>query len=175
MPKRFEEAYEGKPILYWFHHDRVLARDASAFLETFDVSRIQAAGKLRELRGVVHLVFRGWDDDPRALHEIPEVRAFVAELDRQFPYLAYVTTTQTEVLRIMALCLVPNSVTARLGDNQPDQFAASYNIQAYHEVLTRWFRSCDEIAARGRCFTWREHVQKTNELASYFGVKWCWR
>ena len=70
-------------------------------------------------------MFRGWDDDPRALHEIPEVRAFVAELDRQFPYLAYVTTTQTEVLRIMALCLVPNSVTARLGDKQTDQFAAS--------------------------------------------------
>lgn len=175
MPKQFEETYEGKPIIYFFHEDRVIARDVSAFLETFDVSRIQAAGKLRELRGVVHLTFRGWDDDPRALHEISEVRAFVEELDRQFPFLAYVTTTKTEVLRIMALCLVPNSVTARLGNEQTDQFAASYNIQAYHEVLTRWFKSFDEIAARGRCFTLREHAQNTIELANYFGVEWYWK
>ncbi len=177
MPKRFEECYEGKPILYWFHQDRVFARDVSTFLETFDVSRIQAAGKLKELRGIVHLVFRGWDEDPRALHEIPEVRAFVEELDRQFPYLAYITTTQTEVLRIMALCLVPNSVTARLGENpgQFVRFAASYNVQAYHQVLTRWFQSVDEIAGRGRCFTLREHAQNTIELANYFGVEWYWK
>ncbi len=174
MPKRFEEAYDGKPILYFFHEDRLLAQDVSPFLETFDVSRIQAAGKLKELRGIVHLAFRGWDDDPRALHEIPEVRAFVQELDRQFPYLAYVSATQTEVLRIMALCLVPNSVTVR-PDDRPDKFAASYNVQAYHEVLTRWFKSFDELAGRARCFTLREHAEKTIELANYFGIEWYWK
>jgi len=37
-------------------------------------------------RGRLDLGFHGYDDDSRELHEIEEVRRFVAELDKKFPF-----------------------------------------------------------------------------------------
>lgn len=37
----------------------------------------------------VRLVFRGYDNDARGLHEIPEVRTFLCKLDKVFPYMFY--------------------------------------------------------------------------------------
>lgn len=41
------------------------------------------------LQGRVILVVRGFDDDPRELHQIPKVREWMQEIDRQFPLWFY--------------------------------------------------------------------------------------
>ncbi len=174
VPPRFEDVYTGKPILYAIHRDSVLACNVSKFLATFDITRIAAAGKLRELRGILHLAISGWDDDPRSLHEVPEVRTFVQELDRKFPFLAYAATTQTETLRIMSLCLVPMSMTQR-SSVEPEAFKATYDTREYREILDRWFKNFDHACVLARTFTLREHAQVSIELANYFGLEWYWK
>lgn len=170
--RRFEDVYAGKPGFYYqIHRDSVLACDPEKFIETFDVERIAAAGRLRELRGIVHVGINGWDDDERALHEIPEVRAYIQRLDREYPFLAYALTTKSDALKTISLCLVPTSMTRR-DDTDGARFAATFDTHTYHQILQRWFRDFDRACAMARGFSRLEHGQMTAELAEYFGVEW---
>ena len=58
------------------------------------------------MQGKVAVLFEGYDDDPREVYEIPEVRRFCATLDRRFPYWFYFLTTVTDNLKVMTFCLV---------------------------------------------------------------------
>jgi len=49
----------------------------------------------------------GYDSDSRELWEIPEVRAFVQRLDRQFPYWCYFLARNGEGLLWLTYCLYP--------------------------------------------------------------------
>jgi len=52
-----------------------------------------------------------YESDPRELWEIPEVRAFVQKLDREFPYWCYFLSKLGEGLLWMTYCLYPLAVT----------------------------------------------------------------
>lgn len=55
----------------------------------------------------VDLSFSGYDQDPRELHEIVEVRDFVLKLDEQFPYWCYFLTKVGHGLRVVMFCFCP--------------------------------------------------------------------
>lgn len=57
------------------------------------------------LQGKVEIVIHGYDDDPRALADIPEVREFLRRLDSAFPYWFWFLSTKGEGLKLMFLCL----------------------------------------------------------------------
>ena len=63
-------------------------------------------------RGRVQITFRGFDYDPREVYEVPEIRRFCAELDRRFPYWFYFLSTDNDLLKMIAFCLVPVSKLA---------------------------------------------------------------
>ena len=82
-------------------------------VEAGDVSRVAAAllralanrETIERLRGQVEIAFHGYSDDPRELYEIPEMRLFCAELDREFPYWFYFLSTEGVTLEVIACCL----------------------------------------------------------------------
>jgi len=53
----------------------------------------------------------GYESDPRELWEIPEVRAFVQELDRDFPYWCYFLSKLGDGLLWITYCLYPLAAT----------------------------------------------------------------
>jgi hypothetical protein len=56
-------------------------------------------------QGQVDVCFEGWDDDPREIYVIPEIRTFLHMLDEEFPYWLYFLSTEFGMLRTIALCL----------------------------------------------------------------------
>jgi hypothetical protein len=57
----------------------------------------------------VDIRFDGFNDDPRELWEIPEVRSFVERLDQQFPYWLYFLSRHgTGLLAIVRCFLLPH-------------------------------------------------------------------
>lgn len=60
---------------------------------------------IERFRGRVELAFHGYSDDPRELHEIPEVRRFCAKLDEIFPFWFYFLSTDGMTLGLIARCL----------------------------------------------------------------------
>jgi hypothetical protein len=53
----------------------------------------------------VALSVHGYDLDPRELFEIAEVRAFLRQLDQEFPFWFFFLSTKTEALKLLALSL----------------------------------------------------------------------
>ena len=82
-------------------------------VEAGDVSRVATTllralanrETIERLRGRVEVAFHGYSDDPRELYEIPEVRLFCTELDREFPYWFYFLSTEGMTLEVIACCL----------------------------------------------------------------------
>lgn len=60
---------------------------------------------VERFRGRLDLGFHGYDHDPRELHEIEEVRRFVAELDKKFPFWLYFLNLDNDTLVVIFLCL----------------------------------------------------------------------
>lgn len=75
---------------------------------------IKDAAGLYASRRQVDLAFDGYDDDSRELFSIPEVRSFMAALDRAFPYWFWILRKDTPSLRVVAT-LLSRTVEVRPG------------------------------------------------------------
>lgn len=64
----------------------------------------------RQHANVVHLTFEGYDEDPREVYEIPEIRSFVYKLHEQFPYWFHFLNKVDTSLLIVFFCLMDVTV-----------------------------------------------------------------
>lgn len=56
-------------------------------------------------RGQVALVVDGYNDDPRELVDVPEVRAFLIEFTQQWPYWAFFFNQVDDSIKLLSSCL----------------------------------------------------------------------
>lgn len=60
---------------------------------------------LEASNGTISLLISGYDDDPRELHLIPEVRTYFQRLDENFPFWFHVCTRIEHTLRLLFMLL----------------------------------------------------------------------
>ena len=53
----------------------------------------------------VHLAFAGYDEDPRELHQIQNVRTYMSQLDEHFPFWFYFINLHDDMLLVIQLSL----------------------------------------------------------------------
>lgn len=107
--KRMDQSYLSKLkpdlVIIGIGRDKVESNDISLALSTL-TDLFAGPNTVRRLQGRVSILFEGYDDDPREVYEIPEVRRFLGTLDRRFPYWLYFLTTIQNNLRVVTFCLV---------------------------------------------------------------------
>jgi len=94
------------PMLFVVDRDEVEAGDISRtaqFLQSFLATNASSRANFQNL----DISFSGYDEDPRDLRHIPEVRAFVEKLDADFPYWLYFMHLGFGGLRVITGCLAP--------------------------------------------------------------------
>jgi hypothetical protein len=76
-------------------------------MPTLDVLRsaMADADTCRIFQGQVEMSFDGYNEDPREIYEVPEIREFLRALDSQFPYWFYFLSTESDTLRMVTFCL----------------------------------------------------------------------
>ena len=79
-------------------------KDISATLGTL-AGLLDADATVRRFQGRVNVSFDGFNDDPREIYEMPEIRDFCADLDAHFPYWLYFLSTEDSSLKMMTFCL----------------------------------------------------------------------
>ena len=79
---------------------------------------IDNASTVLESEGLLRLVIRGYEDDPRALCEIPEVRRWFANLTDRFPYWLHFCERAGKTLFMVLSLLAVESVEHRVSDNR---------------------------------------------------------
>lgn len=66
--------------------------------------------------------FSGYDDDPREIFEIPEIRRFVAMLDQEFPFWLHGLSKAGDALMLPLLCLLDSCSAERTGSSMRIDF-----------------------------------------------------
>jgi len=114
---------------YWAMNDIIVEHDHFLFIiDREEIERLDIANvrdffdRLRTTRelaahcqGKVELIFYGFDNDPRELFEIPEVRKFIPVLSSALPELFFFARTgeHSHTLQTFALCLTEVRIQSR--------------------------------------------------------------
>nr|MBV6631313.1 DUF4365 and DUF1817 domain-containing protein [Oceanococcus sp. HetDA_MAG_MS8] len=132
-------------FLYIIGRDEIEALDASEVREFFD--RLRSSPEIAaHCQGKVELAFHGFDDDPRELFEIPEMRSFVPVLSVTLPELFFFAYTgeRASTLKVFAMCLTQVTVTSRV-PNEKNQLPVEVETRAIGAFLERHFPGLNEM------------------------------
>ena len=90
----------------------------SASIATSDISQVLSSLKrlsgdrasAMSAEGAVTLVFNGYDDDPRELESIPEVREWFAKLFEEWPYWSFFASRIDQTVPLVLTLLIPGDI-----------------------------------------------------------------
>ena len=139
------------PVILMFSRRQVEAGDVDEplqFLRRLTADRHTAL----EFCGRISLVVDGYNDDPRELFEIPDVRAYIKRLDQEWRYWFFFLSQADESIKLLESCLcetleVVPSVTSvdmeQLERSLARHFGAMYRLG---EELDLPKEVCEEVA-----------------------------
>lgn len=93
----------------------------------------------RRRQGTLDLRIAGYDTHPNELFEIPEVRTYIQQLSREFPYWLYFASTKSSSLQMIALCHLPPGLTK-------NEKRAQFPIRLHDLLMGRWIPALNEMA-----------------------------
>jgi len=101
-------------IFYQFSRDKVEQCDFSHFLSLYSPDKLPQGHRLLEMMN--HFVFciQGWDNDPREIHMVPEIRRFYSAFHEAWPYWLYFCNLDVDTLRAMTMCCLPSINTMQV-------------------------------------------------------------
>lgn len=124
------------PVILLISRREVQAGDVAAV-----VARMGPLLENREIawryRGQMSLVVGGYDADPRELVDIPEVRVFLRNLDRQWPYWVFFFNQVDDTIKIYLSCLC--------GSSFPGAGAVEIDMELLGAVLMRGFEAINGL------------------------------
>jgi len=101
-------------ILYQFSRSRVERGDFRHFLGLYTPDKLPKGRRLREMMNCFVFCVGGWDDDPREIHVVPEVRRFYLAFHEAWPYWLYFCNLDGDTLRSMVMCCLPDVSTMQV-------------------------------------------------------------
>jgi hypothetical protein len=154
-------------ICYQFSRDRVEAGDAKDFLSRFAKFRVPVGKQLQGMMNSLALMIEGYDDDPREIYAIPEVRAFYKQLWQRWPYWLYFCNLDTENLMMMVMCCL-DSLDALKVQGQP-QVQVQINPLEVVQFISGGFVPMNEMCERAG-MSERQIFERTKAVFGYFNL-----
>ena len=113
------------------------------------------------------LVFgiEGYDDDPREVHTIPEVRRFYAAFHEAWPYWLYFCNLDTESLQMMVMCCLPTLEVVKVEGRS--KVAVIYDRVELLKFISGNFAPMNLMCDRGQMFE-RLIYDRTKAVFKYF-------
>ncbi len=109
----------------------------------------------------------GYDNDPREIHSIPEVRKFYAAFHQAWPFWLYFCNLDQDGLKMMVLCCL-KTFTAIKVDDQP-KCAVQFDTNELTAFLAQDFAQMNVMCERAGMF--EGLIQKrVQEIFAHFGL-----
>jgi hypothetical protein len=115
--------------------------------------------------GTISLLVSGYDDDPRELHMIPEVREYFKILDEGFPYWFHVCTRIEHSLRLLFMVLV--DMTPVMGAAHPSTAGVQFSNDDLNDFINRHLDAMDSLHGK-HGFPEQENERITALVMNYF-------
>ena len=112
---------------FYFTFDRpsVERCDFKDFLTHFSPEKLPTGPPLREMMGTFMFAIDGYNDDPRELNDIPEVRRFYSAFHQAWPYWIYFCDLKQLGLKMMVFSCLQDINSLKV-DGQPN-YTANYS------------------------------------------------
>jgi hypothetical protein len=94
--------------------------------------------------GAVTLVFNGYDDDPRELESIPEVRDWFAKLFKAWPYWSFFANRIDQTVPLVLTLLMPGETVA----GEPGMVGWAFDPDELKPLLLETFAHQNELVER---------------------------
>lgn len=124
------------PVCLMFSRRQIVDGDLVEPLQFFE-SLIGSPEQAMAYRGRLCLVIDGFNDDPRELFEIPEVRRFIQALDARWPYWFFFLCQADDSIKIVESCLC-DTIEIVPG-------VASIDLAQMEQCLTRHFAALERL------------------------------
>jgi hypothetical protein len=108
-----------------------------------------------------------WDDDPREIHTIPEIRKFSAKFHEAWPYWLYFCNFDTDTLRAMTMCCLPSLNTTQV--EGLIEVAGTCDPLDLLNLLKRDLLHMNLVCERAGMFQNRA-LDRTKAVFEYFGL-----
>lgn len=154
-------------ICYQFSRDRVEAGDAKDFLSRFGKFRVPVGKQLQGMMNSLGIMIEGYDNDPREIYAIPEVRTFYQQLWQRWPYWLYFCNLDTENLMMMVMCCL-DSLDAIKVQGQP-QVQVQINPLEVVQFISGGFVPINEMCERAG-MSERQIFERTKAVFGYFNL-----
>ncbi len=154
-------------VFYQFSRSKVERGDFSHFLSIYGPDKLPTGQALRLMMNTLMFVIEGYDDDPRELHSIPEIRRFYAAFHEAWPYWLYFCNLDTELFRMMVLCCLPSIVAMKV-DGRPN-VAVEYDRLELLQFLSNDFMPMNAMCERAG-MSERLIYDRSQQVFEYFGL-----
>ncbi len=143
------------------------AGDAKDFLSRFGKFRVPVGKQLQGMMNSLALMIEGYDDDPREIYAIPEVRTFYQQLWQRWPYWLYFCNLDTENLMMMVMCCL-DSLDALKVQGKP-QVQVQINPLEVVQFISGGFVPMNEMCERAG-MSERQIFERTKAVFGYFNL-----
>ena len=154
-------------IFYQFSRDKVECGDFSHFLSLYAPDKLPTGRRLRLMMNSLLFGIEGYDDDPREIHSIPEIRRFYMAFREAWPYWLYFCNLDEDVLRAMVFCCLP-SIRALKVDGQPNM-VVDYDRFELVQFISKDLLSMNAICERAGMFE-RVIYDRSKAVFEYFNL-----
>lgn len=155
-------------ILYRFDRDSVAKNDFTKFLTNWGPAALpKGTPPLHYLDGFEFAV-AGYDEDPRELFVIPEVRAFYREFNDQWPFWLFACNLDMPGLMTMTLCCLDTIQVTQAQDGQP--WRADYRVQEMRAFLLQELRKMENLCRRAGMSP-AAIRRRRQRVLNYFGMR----
>ena len=154
-------------IFYQFSRSKVERADFRQFLDLYAPDKLPGGRCLREMMNCFVFCIEGWDNDPREIHLIPEIRRFYSAFHEAWPYWLYFCNLDVDTLRAMVACCLSSVNTMQVDGNT--QMAVTFDPLEILGFLKRDFPPMNEMCERAEMFEERIY-DRTKAVFQYFGL-----
>jgi len=154
-------------IFYQFSRSKVEQGNFSHFLSLYVPEKLPTGRRLRAMMGSMVFCIEGYDDDPREIHAIPEVRRFYSAFHQAWPYWLYFCDLGQDGLRMMVFCCL-DSFAAMKVDGKPN-CVVECDPTSLAQFIGQDFAPMIALCERAQIF---ESLidERTQKVFDYFGL-----
>jgi hypothetical protein len=158
-------------VMTTIHRNQIEAGDLNVFLEILRGLNIQepehaSVQRLRGLQSKIGFLIDGYNDDPRELFQIPEVRKYFQQIQAVWPFGLYFFNNEANTLLLLVLCHVEPKIEK---GSQQNGAMLSVPTDKVIEFLNSSAPPIFSVAARVG-WTPEQAVHFLGEIASRLGV-----
>lgn len=158
---------DGDIVIYQFSRSKILRGDFRQFLGEFGFDKLPTGRRLRGMMNSFVFCVVGWDDDPREIATIPEIRDFYTAFHEAWPYWLYFCNLDVDILKTMVMCCLPTISSIKV-DGVPN-VAVTFDPVHLLDFLKKDFVTMNTVCERAEMFD-RFIYDRSKAVFEYFGL-----